>query len=61
MITPDEGRCLCNGSTYSRLVYLAANASTDEWWEVDSIPEESEPEELTAEEALDIILGGDSE
>lgn len=55
VLTPSEGKYLTNGETYSTKVYLGKNASADDWWEVDSI--EDDPE-LTAEEALEIIVGG---
>ena len=58
ILTPSEGKYLTNGETYSTKVYLGKEASPDEWWEVDKIPEEAADEELTAEEALDIIVNG---
>ena len=58
ILIPSEGKYLTNGETYSTKVYLGKNASADDWWEVDSIPEETDDPELTAEEALDIIVGG---
>lgn len=58
VLEPSEGKYLTNGETYSTKVYLGKNASESEWWEVDSIPEETDDPELTAEEALDIIVGG---
>lgn len=58
VLTPSEGKYLTNGETYSTKVYLGKNASPDDWWEVDSIPDEADDPELTAEEALDIIVGG---
>ena len=58
ILTPAEGRYLTNGETYSEKVYLGKNASPDDWWEVDSIPDVPEDPELTAEEALNIIVNG---
>ena len=59
ILTSAEGKYLTNGETYSTKVYLGANASPDDWWEVDEIPPEpEEDEELSAEEALDIIVNG---
>ena len=60
VLTPDEGKYLTNGETYSTKVYLGKNASPDDWREVDEIPEidETEDPELTAEEALEIIVNG---
>lgn len=55
VLTPSEGKYLTNGETYSTKVYLGNNASESDWWEVDSIEDDHE---LTAEEALEIIVGG---
>lgn len=57
-LTPDEGKWLYNGEVCSDLVFLGRNASPDEWTEVDHYIEPSEDDELTAEEALEIITGG---
>ena len=58
VLTPDEGKYLTNGETYSTKVYLGKNADHNDWREVDSIEEDPE---LTAEEALAIILGGETD
>ena len=58
VLLPTEGKYLTNGETYSQKVYLGKNASENDWWEVDSIPDDEDDPELTAEEALDIIVGG---
>lgn len=58
ILTPAEGKYLTNGETYSTKVYLGKEASPDDWWEVDEIPEEAADEELTDSEALDIIVNG---
>lgn len=40
-IVPSEGKYLTDGNgSYSDLVYLAANASPYDWYEVDEIPED---------------------
>ena len=59
MLTPDAGKFLCNGETYSQLVYLGVNASPDDWYEVNETPVQETYEDQTAEEALDIIVGGE--
>lgn len=58
VLTPAEGKYLTNGETYSQKVYLGKNGSPSDWREVDSIPDEDEDPELTAEEALAVIMGG---
>ena len=58
VLTPSEGKHLTNGETYSTKVYLGKNASESDWWEVESIPIEEDDPELTAEEALELIVGG---
>ena len=45
-IVPSEGKHLTDGNgNYSDLVYLAANANADDWYEVDEIPEDEPIEE----------------
>ena len=46
VLTPSEGMYLTNGETYSQTVYLGKNASPDEWWEVDTVPELDSEEDL---------------
>ena len=58
VLTPGEEKYLTNGETYSTKVYLGKNASPNEWREVDEIPAEEDDPELSAEEALDIIVNG---
>lgn len=60
ILTPSDGKYLTNGESYSTKVYLGKNASPDDWREVDEIPEidETEDPELSAEEALEIIVNG---
>ena len=45
ILTPDDGMFLCNGETYSQIVYLGVNASPEDWYEVDEIPVQEESEE----------------
>lgn len=61
VLTPDEGKFLTNGGTYSTKVYLGKNANPDEWREVDEIPTEEDDPELSTEEALEIIVNGGAE
>ena len=56
VLAPAEGKYLTNGETYSTKVYLGKHASAADWQEVDAI---SGADELSAEEALKIIMGGD--
>jgi hypothetical protein len=58
VLIPVDGKYLTNGGTYSTKVYLGKNADPADWWEVDEIPDETEDPELSAEEALDIIVNG---
>lgn len=58
VLTPSDGKYLTNGETYSTKVYLGKNASPDDWWEVDEIPDEANDPELTDTEALEIIVNG---
>ena len=62
VLEPENGMWLTNGETYSQKVYLGKNASADDWSETEwdgAYPEADE--ELSADEALDILLGGDGE
>ena len=47
LITPDEGKWLTNGQTYSQQVWLGVRDSVDNWHEVDEseVPEEWKPME----------------
>ena len=58
ILTPEDGKYLTNGETYSTKVYLGKNANVEDWHEVDSIPNEEADPELTDSEALAIIMGG---
>lgn len=55
ILTADEGKWLTNGQTYSQQVWLGINDSPSNWHEVN----ESEAEELTDSEALQIITEGE--
>lgn len=52
-----DGKVLTNGTIYGRVIYLAEGADESVWRE---IPEEeyASDEEITAEEALQIITEG---
>lgn len=54
IITPDEGKWLTNGQTYSQQVWLGVRDSVDNWHEVDEseVPEEWLPldEEVNPEQ-----------
>ena len=52
VLTPDEGKYLTNGETYSTKVYLGKNASPDEWREVDEIPAEEADDEASEADYL---------
>ena len=60
-VTPEDGKWLTNGTVYSQKVILGKNASPDDWWEVDSKPEQEPINEISDSEALAIIMGGDGE
>lgn len=46
IITPDEGKWLTNGQTYSQQVWLGVRDSVENWYEVDEseVPSEWLPE-----------------
>lgn len=50
-----SGKYLTNGDTYTIKVFLGRNADPSDWCEIDTFEEDSD---LTAEEALNIIIGG---
>lgn len=62
ILTPDEGKYLTNGETYTATeVYMAPTGDETAWTEVDSIPNPPEPDvDLTDAEALNIILGNET-
>lgn len=53
ILTADDGKVLQKGDVIATTVYLGVNDSADNWTEIDK-PEE----EISAEEALEIITGG---
>ena len=53
ILTADDGKALQKGDIIATTVYLGVNDSVDNWVEIDA-PEEDIP----AEEALSIIIGG---
>lgn len=55
VLTPDEGKYLTNGETYSEKVFLGKDASTDDWTEVDTIPEESNDTDATEADYLEAL------
>lgn len=57
ILRPESGMALTNGNVYSEMVYLAIDADKSDWWDTECA---EEAEELTAEEALDIIVGGNT-
>lgn len=46
IITPEEGKWLTNGQTYSQQVWLGVRDSVDNWHEVDEsdVPDEWKPQ-----------------
>lgn len=53
-LRPDEGKVLTNGRGWATAVSMPLNADHSMWREIDQ-PEDTE--EITAEEALEIITG----
>lgn len=47
IITPEEGKWLSNGQTYSQQVWLGVRDSVENWLEVDEseVPEEWKPQD----------------
>lgn len=56
VLRPTEKQYLTNGETYSKCVYLGVNASADEWYEVDEIPQKTYSDEVEPEIALNELL-----
>ena len=60
-ITPDEGKTLTNGKTYSKLVFLGKFDKPENWKEIpdEEVPSESEDEPSAEDkaEAYDILMG----
>jgi hypothetical protein len=47
-ITPDEGKVLTNGNTYSENIYLGVNDSVENWNEIlkEEVPKEEDNPEI---------------
>lgn len=64
VLTADEGLVLTNGQAYGSTVWLAPSDSPDNWREITEaeaermMAEADADPELTAVEALEILLGG---
>lgn len=60
VLTPENKAYLSDGETYSQKVYLGKYDSVDNWYETDDVEDIiAGSQEITAEEALSIITGGD--
>ena len=60
ILEPENDLWLTNGETYSKKVFLGKNANESDWEEVEwdgTYPDD----EISSDEALDLLLGGDSE
>lgn len=55
-LRPGEGKVLFDGKDYTTAVSMPLDADHSKWQEVDA-PSEEDMEELTSEEALEIITG----
>ncbi len=53
ILTADDGKALQKGDIIAATVYLGVNDSAENWTEIDK-----PGEEISAEEALEIITGG---
>lgn len=60
VLEPEGDLWLFNGETYSKKVFLGKDASASDWEEKPWDGTYPEDDELTAEEALDILLGGET-
>lgn len=58
VLTPDAGKLLTNGKVTSGKVYLGIHDSPENWHE---IPEDTQMEEIPDNEALDILMGRDTD
>ena len=57
---PENKAYLSDGEIYSQKVYLGKYDSVDNWYETDDVEDIiAGSQEITAEEALSIITGGD--
>ena len=60
VLMPENKAYLSDGETYSQKVYLGKHDSVDNWYETDDVEDiVAGSQEITAEEALSIITGGD--
>jgi hypothetical protein len=60
VLTPENKAYLSDGETYSQKVYLGKYDSADNWYETDDVEDIiAGSQEITAEEALSIITGGE--
>lgn len=55
MLTADDGKALQKGDAVAKIVYLGVNDIAENWVEID---EPQTDEDISADEALDIITGG---
>lgn len=55
ILTSADGKVLHKGDIYATTVHLGVNDNADNWVETDP------PEDISAEEALSIITGGEAE
>lgn len=60
VLTPDNKAYLTDGETYSQKVYLGKYDSAENWYETDDVEDIiAGSQDITADEALEIIMGGD--
>lgn len=61
ILTASDGKVLTDGKNYGKIIYLADGADESVWREISEVQAEEEQMEVTAEEALEIIMGGTHE
>ena len=61
ILTASDGMVLTDGKNYGKIIYLAEGADSSAWREISEVQAEEEQMEVTAEEALEIIMGGTHE
>lgn len=59
IIKASDGMVLTDGKNYGKIVYLAEGADESAWREIPVAQAEEEHMEITAEEALKIIMEGE--
>ena len=63
VLIADEGMVYTDGECYGKRIYLGENRSSSEFWQITEAEYEKmlseQEEQLTAEEALNIIMGGE--